>query len=84
MLALTINSALGFWYSSNMLFNVMKPTDHSGPLHGSAVQFAEQHPSVMAARRAYALEAWLNGPMAAIGSAILPFMIYSTLLQCWS
>jgi hypothetical protein len=80
ILALTLNSAVGFWYSSDMVFNKLKPEGHSGPLNDAAVNLIKDDPNLMLTRRAYALECWLNGPIAALGTAALPFMITATVV----
>lgn len=78
---LTVNSGINFLYASKMIFEVMRPKDHDGPLHEKAVQFAEQHPEIMMARRAYAIEAWLTSWVAAVGAAFSPWLWYLTYLS---
>lgn len=77
--ALTANSVVNFLYASNMVFNVLKPEGHEGPLYDKAVDLIESHPELMLARRLYAIEAWLTSVPAGLGIALVPLLwLYTT------
>ncbi len=80
LLILTIHSIVGVMYSTKMVFRILKPHDHSnGPLHDRAISFIKYQPGLMLARRGYALEAWLSGPIAGAGLGTLPLIILLTI-----
>lgn len=80
VLVVTINSTINFLYASKMVFHVMKPPGHSGPLYENAIKFAKTEPEIMINRRIYAVEAWLTSWVAAAGAAMSPWLWYMTFL----
>lgn len=79
--SLSLNNLINFLYASKMIFEVMRPADHDGPLDKKALQFAKKHPEVMIARRIYAIEACITSGIAGVCGAVAPALWYMTYLS---
>ena len=78
--ALLVMSASNFFYGSKMVFKVLRPQGHDGPLEGAAVDFAKEEPYIFLGRRIYAVEVWLTSYPSAVSAAVFPAMVYQTIL----
>lgn len=54
-----LNLAVEIFYSTYMIFIVLRPSGVDGPLWGAAQRLIAEQPDLMMARRAYATEGWI-------------------------